>query len=129
MDKTQYGKKVREMLDDEEAYSKLKSNPTAKYKRNRNATLARLKREGKIAEQLYYFSTPQKKPSLDCTTHRKSTKRQPLRPIVDNTGSIAYNVSRSLADLLGPMVGLTQHHVKNSRHLADELQSMTLHED
>ena len=43
--------------------------------------------------------------------------------------SIAYNLSRSLADILGPMVRLTQHHVKNSRHLADKLKSMTLHED
>ena len=31
--------------------------------------------------------------------------------------------------LFGPMVGLTQHHVTNSRHQADELKSMTLHKD
>ena len=48
---------------------------------------------------------------------------------MDYIESIAYSVSRSLADLFGPMAGLTQHHVKNSRHLAVELKSMTLHED
>ena len=34
MDKTKHEKKVREILDDEKTYSKLKSGPTAKYKRN-----------------------------------------------------------------------------------------------
>ena len=48
---------------------------------------------------------------------------------MDYTSPIAYNVSRSLANLLGPMVGLIQHHVKKSVHLAVEPKSMTLNED
>lgn len=34
-----------------------------------------------------------------------------------------------MTGLLGLMVGLTQHHVKHSKHLAEELKSLTLHKD
>jgi len=50
----------------------------------------------------------------------------PLRPIVDYTGSIGYNTSRFLADVLSNVVGKTEHHVKNSRHLAETLADITL---
>ena len=53
----------------------------------------------------------------------------PLRPIVDYTGSIGYSTSRALADLLGPLVGTTKHHVKNSRELAEELSSVTIDQE
>ena len=53
----------------------------------------------------------------------------PLRPIVDYTGSIGYNVSRALADILGPMVGTTVHHVNNSFDLAEDLASVMIEED
>ena len=52
----------------------------------------------------------------------------PLRPIVDYTGSIAYNLSRSLADLLQPLVGNTDHFVKNSSHLVESLKDEVLGE-
>ena len=50
----------------------------------------------------------------------------PLRPIVDYLGSIAYNVSRSLADILGPLVGKTEHHVLNSKQFAEEMTNITV---
>jgi len=53
----------------------------------------------------------------------------PLRPIVDYTGSIGYNTSSFLADILGKVVGKSEHHVKNSRDLATELQDLTIDED
>ena len=31
---------------------------------------------------------------------------------------VMYETSGELADILGPLVGLTQHHVKNSKELA-----------
>jgi len=53
----------------------------------------------------------------------------PLRPIVDYTGSIGYNTSRYLADILSCVVGKTEHHVKNSKHLAQTLADITLDDD
>jgi len=53
----------------------------------------------------------------------------PFRPIVDYTGSIGYNTSQHLADILALLVGKTEQFVKNSRHLADTLQGFQLEED
>ena len=58
--------------------------------------------------------------------HKEGT---PLRPIVDYTGSIGYNVSRALADILAPLVGKTVFHVQNSNDLVKSLQNVTLAED
>ena len=33
---------------------------------------------------------------------------------LDYTGTIMYETSGELANILGPLVGLAQHHVKNS---------------
>ena len=53
----------------------------------------------------------------------------PLRPIVDYTGTIGYNTSRWLADILGGLVGKTKHHFQNSKHLAEELQGVVIEEE
>ncbi|XP_070577734.1 uncharacterized protein [Ptychodera flava] len=37
--------------------------------------------------------------------------------------------SRALADILQPLVGNTVHHVKNSKHLAEEMETCTIGED
>ena len=58
---------------------------------------------------------------LNYATPKIHKTSNPLRPIVDCTGSIGYNVSRALADILGPMVGRTIHHVNNSFDLAEDL--------
>jgi len=43
---------------------------------------------------------------------------------VDYTGSISYNTSRFLADILNPLIGKTEQFVKNSKHLAEELSNI-----
>ena len=53
----------------------------------------------------------------------------PLRPIVDYTGSIRFATSRSLADILTPLVGNTPQHVKNSQHLAETVTEILIEED
>ena len=40
-----------------------------------------------------------------------------------------YNFSRSLADILAPLVGRTEHHVDNSKDLVKSLQSLTVNGD
>ena len=48
---------------------------------------------------------------------------------MDYTGSIGYNISRALADLLAPLVGKTKYHVQNSKQLAGEMKEVKLEED
>ena len=71
------------------------------------------------------IATAENVPRLYCTPkiHKPNT---PLRPIVDYTATIGYSTSRWLADILGTLVGKTQHHVQNSKHLADELSKLII---
>ena len=108
MDMEEYEKKVKDMLGDEKTYTKLNSDPTPKYRKNLLSILDHIKSEGKITAKQYQHLNPssenQNTPRMYCTPkiHKAGN---PLRPIVDYTGSIGYNVSQALAELLAPMVG------------------------
>ncbi len=127
LDKSKYEEQVTTMLSDTHTYEVLKTDPTAKYKRRLVNILGRLKKEQKITRQQYdyLYPTAETIPRIYCTpkVHKKDI---PLRPIVDYTGTIGYNVSRSLADLLAPLVGTTAHHTKNSKDLATELSTVLI---
>ncbi|KAI8507604.1 hypothetical protein Bbelb_149840 [Branchiostoma belcheri] len=130
MDRTDYEKKVSDMLADDKTYEKLSMDPTQRYKRKLVAILKRLKANNKITDEQYkhLYPTAENVPRMYCTPkiHKPG---HPLRPIVDYTGSIGYNTSRALADLLAPLVGQSTHHIKNSKHLAEEMSSILLEED
>ena len=130
MDKTEYKEKVNIVLNDAHTYEKLQADPTSSYKRKLIEKLTKLKKDGKITEDQYkyLYPTSEATPRLYCTP-KIHKANNPLRPIVDYTGSIGYNTSRALADLLGPLVGTTEHHVKNSKELAEELSSFTLEQE
>jgi len=130
LDKEEYTQKVRGMLSDHKTYLKLDKDPTARYKSKLVAMLAKLRKDGKITEtqKRYLYPTSETIPRLYCTPkiHKPGN---PLRPIVDYTGSIGYNLSRSLADLLAPITGKTIHHVENSKALVKELKDVQLTEE
>ena len=44
----------------------------------------------------------------------------PLQPIVSSIRMISYECARYLATVLSPLVGKTEHHVKNSNEFAKE---------
>ena len=108
LDKSDYEQKINALLSDDRTYEVLKSNPTSSYKRKLVNILQRLKKEGKVTQQQYdyLYPTSENVPRMYGTPkiHKPGNS---LRPVVDYTGSIAYCVSRSLADLLGPLVGKT----------------------
>jgi len=68
-----------------------------------------LKQKGKITQEDYDWLYPMAEnvPRMYCTGN-------PLRPIVDYTGSIRYRTSPALADILAPIVGKSNHHLNNS---------------
>ena len=100
------------------------------YKRQLVGILYRLKQESTITSQQYddLYLTQENIPKLYCTPKIHKTGA-PLRPIVDYIGSIGCNTSKALADILTPMLGKTEHHVKNSRHLADFMKHFTIDDD
>ena len=130
MDKTEYEEKVNTMLNDAHTYEKLQADPTSYYKRKLIEKLTKLKKDSKITEDQYkyLYPTSEATPILYCTPKIHKAKN-PRRPIVDYTGSTGYNRSRARADLLGPLVGPTEHHVQNSKELAEELSSVALEQE
>ena len=130
MDKDEYCRKVESMLSDEKTYLKLKKDPSDGTKRNLIKKLTSLKEQGKITESQYkyLYPTTNSTPRLYCTPkiHKENT---PLRPIVDYSGSANYNLGRSLADLLNPLMGKTEHHLQNSKDLTKKLKDIKLEND
>ena len=47
-------------------------------------------------------------------------KHMSVRPTMSSIGTISYECARYLATVLSPMVGTTQHHVKNRKGFAEE---------
>ena len=115
------------MLGDEKTYEKLVVDPTGKYKRKLVGILQRLKDEKKIDNDQYklLYPTAENTPRIYCTTkiHKQG---YPIRTIVDYMGSIAYQTSKALAEILSPMVGNTKHHVTNSKQLAEDLSTVKI---
>ena len=129
MDVQDYEDKLTEMLSDEKTYEQLSSDPTQRYKRELVAILSRLKKENKINKSQYdlLFPTAENIPRIYGTPkiHKPGNK---VRPIVDYTGTIGYQTSRALADILSPMVGTSEHHVLNSKHLSESLAEVIIEE-
>jgi hypothetical protein len=125
-----YEQKVKEMLNDEHTYEKLKKDPTPGYKRKLLDILKKLKTENKIDESQYrlLYPTAENTPRMYCTTkiHKPGN---PIRPIVDYTGSIAYQTSKALAEILAPLVGTLEHHVINSKTLAEDMATVVLEDE
>ncbi|XP_072041057.1 uncharacterized protein [Amphiura filiformis] len=130
LDKAEYEEKVTTMLGDRKTYEELPADPTQRYKLKLVTKLTGLKKEGKITELKYkqLYPTAENVPRLYCTPkiHKLNT---PLRPIVDYTATIGYSTSRWLADILGALVGNTQHHVKNSKQLSEDLAKVVIDEE
>ena len=130
MDTDEYEQNVATVLSEDITYEKLKKDPTQKYKRQLVSIIRKLKEDGKITEEQYkhLYPTAESVPRMYCTLKIHKSDN-PLRPIVDYIVSIGCNVSRSLADLLAPIVGKTSHHIKNSKHLANEMASIMIEHD
>ena len=129
LDRDEYNTKVNSMLADTKTYEELASDPTQSYKRKLVSKLSSLVEEDKISKDKYkqLYPTAENAPRLYCTPkiHKPNA---PLRPIVDYTSTIGYETSRWLADILAPMVGNTDHHVVNSKHLAEEMVDVIIDE-
>ena len=52
-----------------------------------------------------------------------------LRPIMDYTGSMGYNLSRSLANLFKPLVGKTEFLMKNIARFSKDIKDIRIEPD
>ena len=109
METREYQEKMKEMLNDEATYEKLKKDPTKTYKAELIRIVKSLEKEGKITKDQYWYLYPtlEKVPRMYGAPkiHKEGV---PLRPIVDYTHTITYRVSRELANILQKL----QQHMK-----------------
>ncbi len=89
-----------------------------------------LHNDGTIADSLYKYIYPTSSTAPKFYGLPKIHKPDiPLRPITSSRGSITYNLSKHLAQILAPIVGKTDSFIKNSVHLVERLSGVKLEQD
>ena len=126
MDKAEYNKKAEELLNTR-TYKKIPQDPTKKQKNKLISILKNIKAEGGLNEETYRrlyptAAVPSKFYGLP-KIHKPCT---PLRPIVSSIGAATYNTTKELAKMLKPLVGMSAHHVQNTRDFVEQLKDVRL---
>ena len=104
------------MLDDPQTYEKIAKDPAPSLKRQMNAILLSLNKEGAIPDKLYQMLRRSAGRTTSLYGLQKIHKPDvPLRPIVSFIQSPTYELSKHLAQLLAPLVGQSCSAVRNSK--------------
>ena len=126
MNKDDYINKSKELLDTS-TYKKIPEDPTNKQKNKLISILRNIKAEGGLDEESYrkMYPTGAVSPKFYGLPkiHKQGT---PLRPIISSTGTVTYNTAKELAKILKPLVGISSHHVHNTRDFIDHIKDIRL---
>ena len=126
MKKEDYIKKSEEILNTS-TYKKIAEDPTNKQKSKLISILKKIKTEGGLKEEEYRKMYPTGAVSPKYYGLPKIHKQGiPLRPIVSSTGTVTYNTAKELAKILKPLVGLSSHHVHNTKDFIDHIKEVRL---
>ena len=126
MKKEDYIKKSEELLNTS-TYKKITEDPTSKQKSRLINILKNIKAEGGLKEENYRKMNPTGAVSPKYYGLPKIHKPGiPLRPIISSTGTVTYNTAKELAKILKPLVGLSSHHVHNTRDFIDHIKDVRL---
>ena len=129
MDREKYNKKAEELLNTR-TYKKIPEDPTKKQKNKLISILKNIKAEGGLNEETYrrlyptaavpskFFGLPK--------IHKPDT---PLRPIVSSIGAATYNTAKELTKILKPLVGMSAHHVQNTRDFVEQIKDVRLNRE
>ena len=129
MDRCDYIKKAKELLEDTNTYRTIQTDPTSRLKNKLVNILKKIKAETGMQENTYRKMYPTGvSPQKFYWLPKIHKKNIPLRPIVSSIGSVSYGVAKELARIIKPLMGCSQHHVNNSQQFADELKGMKLEE-
>ena len=126
MDKADYSKKAEELLNTT-IYKNIPEDPTSRQKSKLISILKNIKAEGGLSEQAYRRMYPTGAVSPKFYGLPKIHKLGiPLRPIVSSTGTVTYSTAKELAKILKPLVGMSTHHVHNTRDFVEHLKDVRL---
>ena len=129
MDRSDYIRKAKELLDDISTYRTMQSEPSNKLKNKPINILRKIKVDTGMQENIYgeMYPTGASSPKFYGLSkiHKKNI---PLRPIVSSIGSVTYGVAKELAKIIKPLVGTSEHHVNDTKEFADEIKKTKLEE-
>ena len=129
LDSEDYTAKSETLLQ-QSNYKVLKTDPTNKYKNKLIALLKTIKAEGGMDDITYkrlyptgavppkYYGLPKvHKPGM------------PLRPIISSVGSVTNATAKELTRIIKPLVGGSQHHVRNNKDFIYSIEGIQLTAD
>ena len=128
LDKNTYFQKMDDLLSDAATYKKLAGDPT---NTNRNAIIAALAPIEKYVPPSLHkrlFPTTTNPPRMFGQPKIHKTGL-PMRPIVSARDTIFSELTRECARILTPLVGGSQHHLRDSIDLVDKLRDKVIPPD
>ena len=121
LDKLAYNEKLDDLLNDEDTYEQLTSDPTANKNRKFNAKVKNLLKSKPMLLKSFSVVNPTLPYMYGLLKTHKPDK--PLRPIISSVGSVSYKLSKWLTKLLSPLVGqISSSNVSNSVDLIDKIR-------
>ena len=127
IDKEQYLEKANNMLADNNTYQLLKKDPTSSVKIKLVSLLHNLKKEGLLDGRTYKFLYPTaERPPMFYGLPKINKSNCPLRPIVYSIGSVTYNLAKWVNDIIKPLVGNTDRHIKNTQDFVQKVKDLKL---
>jgi hypothetical protein len=125
LNKSEYTTKMDTLVNDVSTYKSIKKDPTDKYRAQLVKILNQWRSEETIPDNLCRFLKPTGGVPPRIYGLPKIHKANiPLRPIVSSLGSVTYNVAKYLARILSPLVGKTEHFVKDSRDFVSKIKDL-----
>ena len=122
--------KKAEDLHNQNTYRVLTADPTMRLKTKMINLLKTIKSKGGISEELYKKLYPTGAGSPKFYGLPKIHKPgMPLRPMVSSIGAVTYQTSKEVARILKPLVGRSEHHVKNTQDFIESIKGIHLGED
>ena len=129
MDRVDYIKKAKEILEDNNTYRTIQTDPTSRLKNKLVNILRKVKADTGMQDNTYKKMYPTGvSPPKFYGLPKIHKKNIPLKPIVSSIGSVSYGVAKELARIIKPLMGCSQHHVNNSKQFADEMKEIKLEE-
>ena len=123
IDRTEYIRKARDLLQDTSTYRTIKGDPTSRLKNRLITILKKIKAESGIQDNTYKKMYPTgASPPKFYGLPKIHKKNIPLMPIVSSIGSVSYGVAKELFKIIKPLMGCSIHHVQNSTQFAEEMK-------
>ncbi|XP_072041394.1 uncharacterized protein [Amphiura filiformis] len=130
LNESDYDDKCNDLLKDKKTYKPVGYNPTSGYRKRVTDFTNKITTDGSIDIVLKRQLDPPLSLWYRRFTGFKIHKPDPIpvRPIVSSIGSVTYNLAKHAAKILGPLVGRSPHHIKNTQDFVNQIKDLKLSE-